>query len=170
METNTQIDLKILDAVSNLIFYESSLKSDNHPIDIKYVKENEELLKKVDLKALIVIFFNNFPELFVHRFLLCILDRLVVLDENEWGKVIKTVNGSLPLKSLKSFFITFLGLNTISIPNDRLYEVPDTMVPDEDDKEFISENNLQIKIEELRLKMVAMTIFSEVYFKGNPSQ
>lgn len=160
METN--INSNIIDAVSKLIFYESSLKATSHPIDIDYIKENEILLQKVDIKDLIVHYYNNFPELFVHRFLLCILDKLILFDEKEWVELIINIKDETILKSVSSFFNTFLQLNFIPLSQDKTKVISGSTVLDEDDIVFITQNELQIKIDFLQQKLIKMVMFKKI--------
>lgn len=156
METN--FNEKIVKSVAELLFYESSVKSNWLPIDVDYINKNKEVLSKVKLEDLIIYSLNNFPEIYNHRLLLCFTKDLINFNKNEWIEIIRKLDNNSSINSFLSFFQVFFDMNA-SVLNQYItnkcflfYELNSYEI-DEDDLTFIRKYSLDEYLEKLKVNL-----------------
>lgn len=144
METNK----KIIKAVSELIFYESSRESEWLPIDITYLKKNGILLNKISIEEFIVYSFNNFPEIYNHRLLLCIIEEIKDKSIIDLFSILEDIETEFSKNSFVNFFKIFLRIDLITLKSI------DYPKMDEDDIDFIKFYDLNSQIDNFKRNLI----------------
>lgn len=152
---------------SKLLFKESSIKSEWLPIDFDFLKSKREDLAKINLEDFIIFNFNNFPEIYNHRILLCLIEDLLKIDRKGWLKIIDGIQQSLSFDSFWLFMHIYLKVKPSAITKETFnkelsfYDL-DSLEMDEDDINFIKHYSIQKSINTLIEKLKSYNLVDDI--------
>lgn len=138
-------------------FYnKSSEEASNHPLDMVFMSENFINISKEDFINILIYNINNFPNIYVARFLLLsISNYLIYFDTIDWINLHKSMSKKYSINTLMSFYISYLKLKP-SMEILELAKLDYDYIYENDEEDFIENNSLEMSINELRTNMLSI--------------
>jgi len=152
-----EIKLNDVEKYAMDMFYESSIYSKNLPIDVDYVRQKVENISKENIINLIIYNLNNFPNIYSNRFILCVIDYLILFNLDDWINISNKLENKNAVNTFISFFYSYIGV----LPNQNFIKKISNKLEydylyENDDEDFINDYSLQEFIIKLRYQMLSL--------------